>query len=73
MLLEDLYAAWESHLRRGTVDGSVRADIDTTEAANDMGSAVLGICYGWVMMPWRYDFGAQLAHLREQVVERYGR
>ena len=69
--LERLYVAWEGHLRRGVGDGSVRADIDVTEAATDMGTAVLGVCYGWVMLPWRYDFPTQLAHVRDQVIERY--
>lgn len=68
--LEALFTAWEQSLRRGVDDGSVRADVDPAEVANDMAAAVLGICYGWVMLPRRYDFPAQLDHARDQVVAR---
>ncbi|MER5672000.1 TetR/AcrR family transcriptional regulator [Pseudonocardia alni] len=64
--LEDVFAGWETALRRGLEDGSVRPGTDPARVTRDVAAAVLGICYGWVMLPERFDFPTELDEVRRR-------
>jgi AcrR family transcriptional regulator len=60
-------------LRAGIADRSVRRDIDIDLAINDFGAAVLGTAYQWIMGAYPYDMAAELAYVRDRLIDDYGR
>lgn len=59
-------------LENGLDDGSVRRDIDVTRAVNDIGSAVYGIAYLWLVLDDGYDVEHELKCLRARLIRDYG-
>jgi AcrR family transcriptional regulator len=59
-------------LRAGIKDGSVRADIDITAAANDITASVFGIAFLWVVVPGQHDLERELADTRTRIIDQYG-
>ncbi|MBD1322372.1 TetR/AcrR family transcriptional regulator [Gordonia hankookensis] len=59
-------------LAKGLRDGSVRADIDLARATNDIGSAVFGLSYQWIVSPELYDLPTELTHLADRFRATYG-
>jgi AcrR family transcriptional regulator len=55
--------AVEDGLRVGLEDGSVRADLDVSTAANDIAARTIGVAYGWIMLPARFDLDAELGRI----------
>jgi AcrR family transcriptional regulator len=62
----------ENSLRSGIDDGSVRLDIQVEAAVNDVVAAGVGIAYGWIVLPDRYDLPRELDRIRERVTRDYG-
>jgi len=59
-------------LEKGIDDGSVRRDIDVTRAVNDIGSAVYGIAYLWLVLDDGYNLERELKCLRARLIRDYG-
>jgi AcrR family transcriptional regulator len=59
-------------LEKGIDDGSVRRDIDVTRAVNDIGSAVYGIAYLWLVLGDGYNLEHELKCLRARLIRDYG-
>jgi len=59
-------------LKKGTSDGSIRPGINTDAAVADIVAATVGIAYGWIVLPDRYDLPRELARLRDRIVRDYG-
>ncbi|MGC4961143.1 TetR/AcrR family transcriptional regulator [Gordonia sp. DT101] len=59
-------------LEKGLRDGSVRADIDLDRATNDIGSAVFGLSYQWIVSPDLYDLPSELTYLAGRFRAAYG-
>ena len=59
-------------LEKGIDDGSVRRDIDVTRAVNDIGSAVYGIAYLWLVLDDGYNLEHELKCLRARLIRDYG-
>ena len=65
--MESIADAVEDALRVGVVDGSVRPEVDVTAAASEFLGAGIGIAYGWIVLPGRYDLVAELERLRMRI------
>jgi AcrR family transcriptional regulator len=59
-------------LRNGIDDGSVRPDIDVDRAVNDVGAAVLGTAYQWIMQAYPYDMAEEMQYVRARLIRDYG-
>jgi AcrR family transcriptional regulator len=62
----------ENGLRLGIDDGSVRPDVDVSEAVTDIVAAGVGIAYGWIVLPNRYDLPAEFDRIRARITRGYG-
>ena len=62
----------ETGLRRGLVDGSVRADTDVDRATADVSAAIFGAAYLWTVSGQRYDLDRELCYLRDRFIRDYG-
>lgn len=62
----------EEDLRAGLADGSVRPDTDVDAAANEMVAAAVGVAYGWIVLPNRFDLPTELDRLRARIVRDHG-
>jgi AcrR family transcriptional regulator len=62
----------ENSLRSGIDDGSVRRDVDLEPAVTDIIAAGVGIAYGWIVLPDRFDLLAELDRIRARVTRDYG-
>jgi AcrR family transcriptional regulator len=62
----------EAGLRRGVVDGSVRADVDIARATSDLSAAIFGAAYLWTLLGDGYDLDRELAYVRDRFIRDYG-
>jgi AcrR family transcriptional regulator len=62
----------ERGLRAGMQDGSVRPDTDVDAAITEIIAAGIGIAYGWIVLPDRYDLPLELDRIRARVTRDYG-
>lgn len=62
----------ENSLRSGIDDGSVRRDVDLEPAVTDIIAAGVGIAYGWIVLPDRFDLPLELDRIRARVTRDYG-
>jgi AcrR family transcriptional regulator len=62
----------ENGLRAGIHDGSVRRDVDVDPAVTEIVAAGVGIAYGWIVLPNRFDLPAELDRIRARIVRDYG-
>ncbi|WP_028934184.1 TetR/AcrR family transcriptional regulator [Pseudonocardia spinosispora] len=56
----------------GVVDGSVRPDVDVAAAVSEVVAAGVGIAYGWIVLPNRFDLATELNRLHTRVHRDYG-
>jgi AcrR family transcriptional regulator len=62
----------ENGLRTGIEDGSIRRDVDVDSAVTDVVAAGVGVAYGWIVLPDRFDLLAELDRLRARLARDYG-
>jgi len=62
----------EDELRSGIKDGSVRRDTNVEEAVNEIIAAGVGIAYGWIVLPDRFDLPLELDRIRARITRDYG-
>jgi len=62
----------ESGLRSGIDDGSVRADTDVAAAVTEIIAAGVGIAYGWIVIPNRFELLVELDRVRARITRVYG-
>ena len=62
----------EQGLRSGIDDRSVRPDIDVDEAVTEIIAAGVGIAYGWIVLPHRFDLPTELDRVRARITREYG-
>jgi AcrR family transcriptional regulator len=62
----------ETGLRTGIDDRSVRPDVDVSQAISDIVAAGVGVAYGWLVMPDRYDLLLELDRVRMRIIRDYG-
>jgi AcrR family transcriptional regulator len=70
--MEQIAGAVEQGLRAGVSDGSIRPDVDVDAAVADIVAAGVGIAYGWIVLPSRFDLPAELDRIRERIARDYG-
>jgi len=70
--LEELEAAVADAMTAGQTDGSVRADVQPSDAARECMINGCGIAYVWVVLPGA-DLRTELARWRTRIVADYGR
>jgi AcrR family transcriptional regulator len=70
--MNHIAAAVEDGLRSGIADGSVRRDINIDHAVTDVVAAGVGIAYGWIVLPHRFDLATELEHIRARIIRDYG-
>lgn len=62
----------ENGLRSGIDDGSVGRDVDVDSAVTDIVAAGIGIAYGWIVLPNRFDLPTELDRIRARITRDYG-
>jgi AcrR family transcriptional regulator len=70
--LEQVAGTFEDNVRAGIADGSVRPDVHIADAASDVLARGVGIAYGWIVLPQRYDLRAELDRTRALIIRSYG-
>jgi|SRR5581483_835625 len=62
----------EHGFRIGVQDGSIRREVDISAAVADVVAAGVGIAYGWIVLPGRFDLPVELDRIRSRIVHDYG-
>ena len=62
----------EQGLLAGIEDGSVRRDVDVSAAVSDIVAAGVGVAYGWIVLPGRFDLPLELERTRARITRDYG-
>ena len=62
----------ERGLRSGIDDGSVRPDVEISTAVADVVAVGVGLAYGWIVLPDRFDLAAELDRTRARIARDYG-
>jgi len=70
--MDQISGAVEQGLLVGIEDGSVRRDIDVPAAVSDIVGVGVGVAYGWIVLPGRFDLPVELARTRARITREYG-
>jgi hypothetical protein len=62
----------EDGLRAGIEDGSIRLDVEIPAGVADIVGAGVGLAYGWIVLPDRFDLAAELDRTRTRISRDYG-
>ncbi|QVI27225.1 helix-turn-helix transcriptional regulator [Mycolicibacterium neoaurum] len=62
----------EGAVRRGVQDGSFEPGIDIDDAVADIISTIMGVAYGWLVLPDRFDLPRQLDRMAQTVSQKFG-
>lgn len=70
--MEQIAGAVEQALLAGIDDGSVRDDVDVSAAVADIVASGVGLAFGWIVLPERFDLPAELERARVRFAAAYG-
>jgi hypothetical protein len=70
--MERIAGTVEQGLRAGIDDGSVRPDVEISTAVADVVAVGVGLAYGWIVLPDRFDLAAELDRTRARIARDYG-
>jgi AcrR family transcriptional regulator len=70
--MERIAGTVEQGLRSGIDDGSVRPDVEISTAVADVVAVGVGLAYGWIVLPDRFDLAAELDRTRARIARDYG-
>jgi AcrR family transcriptional regulator len=70
--MEQVAGMVEHGFRSCIQDSSIRPNVEITAAVSDVVAAGVGIAYGWVVLPGRFDLATELHRVRARIQHDYG-